>query len=525
MRTKLDHHVDYFIVIALAVLCYLMFFHSLGSIGLLGPDEPRYASVARAMFESGDYITPRLDGEIWFEKPVLMYWLAAFGFFIFGVGETGARFGSALGASISIFLIYWCGCRLFSRGVGFASALVLLSSVGFFGLARAASMDMPLTAALTAALVFLLVGMDADEKLRRWYFYGFYSAIGLGVLAKGPVAILLPGLALVAFLIWRGGYPQWRTWHPEGLIFTAVVAGPWYTAVTLANGWEFIDVFVINQNLQRFTSTIHGHEQPFYFFIPVLLLSMFPWTFLLIPALRRRGYRTWREQLVLMWAAIPFVFFSLSSSKLPAYILPMLPALALLCGREITAEKTRAFQLALVCQAALSLGIGVAFGFFGEYINIDFGIDGFLIVAISFFAAIVLIALAIWMPPQVFGGCNFLAMVIIVLVITTALFPRIQTAETMKPWMGQLGQFVSDGQTVVLYKPDRWMDFGLKYYRRGNARTVSSREELANLTAVGNRVLCIAENRMLDELSASSEIAIEVVHTIGSQVAFWAWRP
>ena len=523
MRPKLDQHLDYFIVIALAAVCYLMFFHQLGGIGFLGPDEPRYAAVARGMYETGDYITPRLHGEVWFEKPALMYWFAALGFALFGVGETGARFPSAIGATLSVFLIYWCGRRLFTRGIGFGAALILASSAGFFGLARAASMDMPLTAALTGALVFFLFGMDAEEGARRWYFYGFYAALGVGVMAKGPVAVLLPVLALAFFLLWRGGYGEWRRWHPEGILVTLLVAAPWYIAVTWVNGWEFIDVFIINQNLQRFASEMHGHQEPFYFFIPVLLLMMFPWTFLLIPALRRRFSRS--EQLILVWALAPFVFFSLSGSKLPAYILPMAPPIALLCAREIVSEKTRAFQVAVLCQAVLSIAIGITAGFFGDAINVNLEMYGFFLAGASFLAAAALVALAIWMPAPALGAFNATMMAIVVLVITSAIFPSGPTVETMEPWAEELERFVSDGQPVILYKPDRWMDYGLRYYRDNNAVTVLSGEELARLAGSGTRLLCIAESRMLDELSTGDDVAIEVVHSIGNQVAFWAWKP
>ena len=330
MRPKLDKHLDYFIIAVLAVLCYVLFFYQLGGIGFMGPDEPRYAGVAREMYQSGDYITPRLLGDNWFEKPVLMYWLAAIGYALFGIGETGARFPSAMGAAVSVFLVYWCGRRVFTRGIGFTAALIMATSIGFFAMARAASMDMLLTTSLTAALALFLVAIQDNNQSRRWYFYGFYGALGLGALVKGPVAVLLPALSLGLLLWWQGTRHEWKKWHPEGIAITALVAGPWYLLVTWVNGWEFIEVFFLNHNFQRFTSEVHGHPQPFYFYVPVLLLLLFPWSFVLIPALRRRFTRS--EQLMLLWAAVPFLFFSLSGSKLPVYILPVLPPLALLCG-------------------------------------------------------------------------------------------------------------------------------------------------------------------------------------------------
>ena len=383
MRPNRDRHLDYLIVVILATLCYILFLHQLGGIGFLGPDEPRYADVAREMFVSGDYVTPRLAGENWFEKPALMYWLAAIGYAIFGIGETGARLPSALGATLSVFLIYWCGRRVFDRAVGFTAAAIMATSVGFFALARAASMDMLLTTSLTAALAFFLVALSDGTESRRWFFYAFYAAIGLGVLAKGPVAVVLPVLSLGLFTLWRGTRHDWKRWHPEGLAITAVVAGPWYAIVTWVNGREFFDVFFLNHNLQRFTSEVHGHPQPFYFYLPALLLLFFPWSFVLIPALRQRYTRG--EQLTLLWAAVPIVFFSLAGSKLPAYILSAVPPLALLCAREILRrEVTRGFRIGVFLQAALWVAIGVTLGFFGDSLNVDLQLEGMLALVPAF---------------------------------------------------------------------------------------------------------------------------------------------
>ena len=185
MRPKLDHDLDYFIPAALAGLCYILFFHELGGIGFLGPDEPRYAGVAREMYLSGDYITPRLLGQNWFEKPVLMYWGAALGYAIFGIGETGARLPSAVGATLSVFLIYWAGRRLFARGIGMSAAVILATSIGFFGLARAASTDMLLTAALTAALAFFLVGHETSGNSPALVLLCLLRSGGLGCACKG----------------------------------------------------------------------------------------------------------------------------------------------------------------------------------------------------------------------------------------------------------------------------------------------------------------------------------------------------
>src|SRR5262249_19058169 len=175
--------------------------------------------------------------------------------------------------------------KLWDRATGFVAAVIFATSIGAFAFARAASMDMLLTTCLTMALVFFLAGVNDTSPRRRLYFYAFYCALGLGLLAKGPVPRLLPASSLGIFLLIRHKSSDWKTWHPAGVWITAAIAVPWFVLCTMVNGWEFIKVFFINQNVERFTTTIHGHGRPFYFFLPVLLLLTFPWTFVLISAL------------------------------------------------------------------------------------------------------------------------------------------------------------------------------------------------------------------------------------------------
>jgi 4-amino-4-deoxy-L-arabinose transferase-like glycosyltransferase len=522
MKSGLRHHLDYLIVIALAGLCYLLFFHRLGDIGLLGPDEPRYAAVAREMYLTGDYITPRLHGTTWFEKPVLMYWLSAAGFSILGINEWALRIPSAIAAAMCVFLVYWCGRRLWDRAAGFLGALIMASSIGFLAFARAATMDMLLTACLTMALAFFLIGYNDSSPKRRLWFYAFYASIGLGILAKGPVALLLPALSLGLYSLGRASWGEWRKWHPEGVVFAIVVALPWYLMCAWVNGREFVDVFIINQNFQRFTSTIHGHERPFYFFIPVLLLLTFPWTFLLIPALRRRFGKN--EQILAFWALVPFVFFSFSGSKLPGYILPIVPPIALLCGKQLWQPTSRAFKVAVFIEAGVMAFIGVAFGFFGSMLNVDPHVSGLLIAVVTFVLAAMLSIIAMWLPPPFLAGFNVVTIAAVVLIATSFIFPRFDRSDTMRPWVQALGEIVPETQTVFMYKPTRWMEYGLQYYRRNNAAGVFTPEDLVRLFNKEPRVLCIAEDRTLEELSRLGTLDMQVVHTIGNQSAFWVWQ-
>jgi 4-amino-4-deoxy-L-arabinose transferase-like glycosyltransferase len=266
-------------LVLLAVVCYLLFFHALGSVGFLGPDEPRYSSIAREMLRSRDFVTPRLNGEPWFEKPVLMYWGAALGDAIFGVGEFGARFPSAIAGTLCVFFVYFCGRRLWGQSAGVICALVLASSVGFFAFSRAASMDMLLSASLTVALCSFLVANNSVGLSRRNWFCVFYASLGFGALAKGPIAFVLPGLSLFGFLLSRRRLGEWKTWHPGCAWITLPSRARGISPARLPTAICFLREFFLNHNFQRFTTNMFGHPHPFYWYFPVLLMLTFPWTF------------------------------------------------------------------------------------------------------------------------------------------------------------------------------------------------------------------------------------------------------
>jgi 4-amino-4-deoxy-L-arabinose transferase-like glycosyltransferase len=522
MKPKLRPYFDYIIIAVLAAASYVFFFHGLNSIGLIGPDEPRYAAIARDMLLTGDYITPRLNGVPWFEKPVLMYWLSAAGYKIFGINEAGARFPSALGATICVFLLYWCGRKLWDRGTGFIAALILATSIGCFTFARAASMDMLLATCLTMALVFFLVASNGSTPRSQRWFYAFYAALGLGVLAKGPIALVLPALSLAGFVVLRGTWSEWKTWHPKGLWITAAIAAPWFVLCAIRNGWAFLDIFLVTHNFERFTTPIFGHDRPVYFFLPVLLLLTFPWTFLLISALRRTFSK--KDHLLLWWAIVPFVLFSFSRSKLPGYILPMVAPIALLLAREIMQTKSRVYRVAVFIEAGTMAFIGVAFGFFGTTLNVDPHVSGTLIMTVTFTMAAILVVIAVWLKPVFLAGFNVIAMTALVITATTMVFPRFDATDTMRPWKAALASIVPANQIVLMYKPARWAEYGLQYYWFNHIQTAFSPDELTRATTNGARLLCIAEDSMLLELSHMPAIDLQVVHAIGGQTAFWIWK-
>src|SRR5271157_6039430 len=318
-------------VLLLVAFCGFLFFYGLGAFGLLGADEPRYAQVAREMLERSDWVTPTLQGKPWLEKPVLYYWQAMLSFRVFGVTDRAARLPAAFDAAMLIAAIYLF-LRRFRPGSELDGALITASCAGVVIFAHAAATDMPLAAAFAVAL---LAWYAWYESQRNIYLAVFYLFLALGTLAKGPVA---PALAAVIVLLFVAIKNDWRAiprtlWIPGIVLYLAVML-PWYIAVQVRNP-EFFRFFILEHNLARFSRDIYHHRQPFWFYLPVFLLAMMPWTLALILAVAERVRLIWSEGkqafsspedswplFLLIWMLVPILFFSASQSKLPGYILP-----------------------------------------------------------------------------------------------------------------------------------------------------------------------------------------------------------
>jgi 4-amino-4-deoxy-L-arabinose transferase-like glycosyltransferase len=330
----------------------------LGAVPLLGPDEPRYARVAVEMERAGEWVTPTLQGEPWLEKPPLYYWAAGLAYRAIGENETAARVPSVVAAVLTVAATALVGARLFGAAAGLHAGFVLGLSLLPFAYGRAASMDMLLAACATAAQGLIALRLLGIAGRLAMPAAGVF--MGLGLLAKGPLGLLLPALATGSYLLLARDREAWRRiLSPAAAILAAAVALPWYLLAWRENGQAFVDVFLLNHNLQRFTSTIHRHPGPFYYYLPVVLAGLAPWSGLVAPALARvrpRASRT--ELLVVLWLLAPFAFFSLAGSKLPGYILPCLPPLALLMGR--LADAWIRERAAYGGRAAALVGLAVA---------------------------------------------------------------------------------------------------------------------------------------------------------------------
>jgi 4-amino-4-deoxy-L-arabinose transferase-like glycosyltransferase len=342
------------------VLGLLLF--RLGAVPLLGPDEPRYTRVAVEMHRSGEWVTPTLQGRPWLEKPALFYWMAGAFFSVLGETETAARLPSVLATLVFVAATALVGARLLGSSAGLHAGFVLGTSLLTFAYGRAAAMDMLLAATVTAAIG--LLGLRVLGIAGGMAIPAAYGLMGLGVLAKGPLGVLLPGLVIAGYIVatreweWLG-----RLAPPRALLVFMLVAGPWYALILRAQGREFVDVFLLGHNVARFTSTVHNHPGPFFYYVPVILLGLFPWSGLLVPALARlRPGESRADLLLLVWTAVPLAFFSVAGSKLPGYILPVLAPLAILMGRaaaRLLEDRTWSRAAALV---TVVLGALVAAG-------------------------------------------------------------------------------------------------------------------------------------------------------------------
>jgi 4-amino-4-deoxy-L-arabinose transferase-like glycosyltransferase len=366
-------------VLILATL-YVSYFSHLGTIGFVGPDEPRYAWIARDMFETGDWVTPRLYGKPWFEKPPLYYWGAAVGFKLFGVREAAARLPSAISALLLTLALGWLALRLYGRETALWLLLLLPTSLGMMGFSHAAATDMPFSGMLTIAMVSaaVVLGLTRNENTpviprTPWLAlisFGFF--LGLAVLAKGPAAILLSGGAVFFWAVftkrWRDAF---RLFHPAAIVAFCLTALPWYVLCARRNP-DFFRIFIIEHNFKRFLTPEFQHIQPFWFYGPILILAVLPWSATFLWAAFTGGIWVTRQPSLpraaaffACWIAFCLVFFSVSQSKLPGYILPAIPPVLLFLARSLVTwarNNRRAFGAVHLLFALGLLGVAEFLG-------------------------------------------------------------------------------------------------------------------------------------------------------------------
>ncbi len=323
-------------IVTLFLFCVFVLFFKLGGAALFEPDEGRNAEVAREILLLRDWVTPHYDFIPRLDKPIAYYWLVALSYKFFGISEWSARLPSAISALGTLVLVYFFTLRFLGPWHALWTALILLTSVEFFALARIVIPDMVLTFFLTLGLLsFLRADCLGSEKKRRTAYLLAYGAFGAATLIKGIIGIVLPGIVIVLYLLVTRKWCSLRRMELRlGLVLFLTIVTPWYVWAEVRNP-GYLRYFLLEEHLLRFSTSHFNRSQPWYFFISVLALGFFPWT-LLLPAIAQKARKmVSRDEwdFLIAWAAMTFLFFSVSVSKLPHYILPMFPPLSILAGQ------------------------------------------------------------------------------------------------------------------------------------------------------------------------------------------------
>ncbi len=325
-------------IIGLIVFCLCVLFCHLGTAVLFEPDEGRNAEIAREILLLQDWVTPHYDFIPRLDKPISYFWLVALSFRIFGSSEWSARLPSALAAFACLSVTYALARAMFGRWAALWSALVLLTSIEFFALSRIVILDMLLTFFFSLALCAFFLGQrEVVAGKSKLYFSLMYVALGAATLVKGPIGFLLPTAVIFFYLLLTKRWALLGKLNlPLGIALFVLTAAPWYLMAESRNP-GYLRHFFWEENLARFATTRFNRNQPWYFFLLILSAGFFPWTALLPGALvdfRKRQFDD-KRLFLLLWAGLPLIFFSLSLSKLPHYILPIYPPLAIIVGARV----------------------------------------------------------------------------------------------------------------------------------------------------------------------------------------------
>ncbi len=461
-----------FEVLLLAGVCFFFFFYGLAAFGLVGADEPRYAQVAREMLQRRDWITPTLYGNVWLEKPVLYYWGAMVSYKIFGISDWAARLpGAAFASAMVAFIYFWT--RRFRPGAQLDAMVMTASTAFVFAFARAASMDIQLVAPLTIGL--LAWWAFYETGLHSWLAL-FYGAIALGTLAKGPVAVALAAMIILAFVALRRDWEVIvRTFWVPGVLLFFVIALPWYAAVQHANPGFFREFF-IQHNLDRFATNRFQHKQHFWYYVPVLVAATLPWTFFVFVALARglKSLRASKQDALLaflaIWVLVPFLFFSISQSKLPGYILPSIVPCGVLVAvnlRGRAEDSTVRPSALLVALHALLAGAILAVTLMSPYKLYRLPVPTQVLKIAIPLALIVALSVAVVVFARGYAALRIATLfpvVISLAFLLRAVAPVIDATQSTRPVASRIAESYAAHEPVLLFDAPRQVEYGLAFY-------------------------------------------------------------
>jgi 4-amino-4-deoxy-L-arabinose transferase-like glycosyltransferase len=385
LRASLPRCVTRFRIVVLVLLSVFVWFAGLDDRALTRPDEGRYSEIPREMAVTRDWVTPRLDGLKYFEKPPLQYWATAFAYNVFGQHNWTARAWPALTGLIGLLFVFMIGHRLYGLQTAIAATAILASSLWYFAIAHINTLDMGLTCWMTLALTAFLFAErpEATTGERLAGMHAVWAAMALATLSKGLIGIVLPVGVLFFYSLWQRDFKLWTRLHIRtGALLFFAIATPWFVWVQARNP-EFSAFFFVHEHLARFVSTTHRREGAWWYFVPILLGGLAPWTVLFLSQLRQ----VWvaiaapkpfhPERLLVVWCVFIFAFFSVSGSKLPSYILPIFPALALLMAPSIVQTSPRAHAWNLGAASVVALMCAAAMGMIERFANDEIPVELF----------------------------------------------------------------------------------------------------------------------------------------------------
>jgi 4-amino-4-deoxy-L-arabinose transferase-like glycosyltransferase len=492
----------------LLLLCAVNFFAFLGGHTLWDVDEPNNAVCAREMLLAGNWWTPMFNGALRFDKPILIYWLMMPLNALFGVNEWTARLPSALSMSGLVIVIWKMGERLLGdRKAALMAATLFAAALHVIIIARAAVPDPLLMLSLGFALpAFLIVYLEQKERpsaAMPKLLLQAYVALGLGLLAKGPVAGLMPVLVLSAFLTLTGDWKGWRTFHPfKGAAIALLIALPWYVGVGVITDGEWLHGFIFHHNLDRFSEPLQGHRGFPGLYIVSYLLGWFPWTGLLAATLlfgswRLKALRAQPLRLfMLCWAGAFIIFFSIARTQLPNYILPAFPAAAfLMAGAWLhagDADRRRAACWMVVGAMLLSTVIMLAGG-----IAIDKKWPGESLVMLAFAPLLIAAVWLLWRRRNDAWIMLAAAMMACVLLLSGWSVRSIDHHKVARELARQANVAGFDGESLATF---RYFQPSLLYYHGGVLPRLATPEEVGDWLVQGKAV--VTTQNALAELPA-----------------------
>lgn len=534
---RLQSRPAHYLVIAAAHL--LMTLPNLGAHSFWDMDEGVNAEAAREMLESGNWITPHFNFEIRTAKPAMLCWLQASSYQVFGINEFGARLPSVLCGLGTVLLTYEFGRRLFSTTTGLISAIVLASCIEFCLISHAATPDPPLILFMTAAMFIYWIGSEGD---RRWWFIPFGVLTALAALTKGPIGLGLPGLIILLHLLWmRRLNKLWDHWLIWGALAFIVVAVPWYGMVTLDTRGKWPSEFFMKDNVGRFTSPSEGHKGPFFLHALLLFALFAPWS-VFLPAAIWYAVREARQKLdsaampsqapnsgkyrfLVVWFLTVLVVFSISATKLPNYILPLYPAIAILTGRFLDQWRlgqtvpSWVVRTALIITAITGVIIGGGLLVVSGVVTLPFEVKGLRPIHDFVYSApigiVPIVAAAIaWRAVRggrIDNAITSLAAGAVIMLALLAAFPVVTTQEWRAP--KYLAEEVPLRQTDrdIRIAGCRWMRQSMVFYARREVTPINYFSEIDNFLAVPRPAYVIVPDDVWPYLSKELTVPVKVV--------------